>query len=510
VTPSLAATLSHGLDFFKEYPHGCVEQTLNRFRLNALLAEGAAGLKLEESTLSEGLTEAIDEGVGRLAEQQTSEGGWPWWKGGRESPYMTAYAVDGLGTLRGNPFLSEAAAGRVEEMYEKGRTYLTSYVEEWRADPDRYPSALSLYIADVALRTGILSPEEEAAAEVADYYFEYRSPHSHMSLALLASILHQLGDEQRLGVILRNLDNGATVGRDSTLHWGEDPENCWRWWDDSVETTAKVLEVKLAYQADSPQLSYIVDWLVDERRGAAWKSTKDSAAATTALMHYILAKPELAAPIVVAYRAGLREGGLELDPTAYEKPGETVTFEAEDFAAGGNAMTLARTSGEGPLFYTMAVEYYAEGKDLPAIQGSVTLERAFYIIKKEFKKGKLKEKRLPLDRPLKLGEELEVELTINSPYDFDYVVVEDPKAAGLVYLETSSGYSWGLDAYVELWNKQRNAFFERLRAGETVVTYRLRAEVPGDYAALPARIYGMYSPDIGSNTASARIEIGEE
>ena len=173
-------------------------------------------------------------------------------------------------------------------------------------------------------------------------------------------------------------------------------------------------------------------------------------------------------------------------------------------------MTLARTSGEGPAFYTMAVEYYAEGKDLPAVQGSVTLEREFYIIKKEFKGGKLKEKRLPLNRALKLGEELEVELTINSPYDFDYVVLEDPKAAGLIFLETRSGYSWPLNAYVELWNKQRNVFFERLGAGETVVTYRLRAEVPGEYAALPARIYGMYSPDIGSNTASSRLEVGDK
>ena len=39
---------------------------------------------------------------------------------------------------------------------------------------------------------------------------------------------------------------------------------------------------------------------------------------------------------------------------------------------------------------------------------------------------------------------------------------------------------------------------------------RLRAEVPGEYAALPARIYGMYSPDIGSNTASARLEVGDK
>ena len=68
---------------------------------------------------------------------------------------------------------------------------------------------------------------------------------------------------------------------------------------------------------------------------------------------------------------------------------------------------------------------------------------------------------------------------------------------------------WGDGAYVELWNRQRSALFERLPRGETVMRYRLRAEVPGTYTALPARVYGMYSPDIGSSTASAVIEIAE-
>jgi len=510
VTPSLAATLSHGLDFFQDYPYDCVEQTLNRFRMNALLAAAAADLKLDQTTLAKGLTEAMDEGMKRLGEQQTAEGGWPWWKGGRESAYMTAYALDGLHTLQGNPFLSPNAAKKRDEMFASGEKYLTRYLEDWRKNHDLYPAALSLYITDVALRTGALKADDEITKECADYYFDYRSPHSHMSLALLASVLSQMGDEARLAVILRNLDNGARLGRDNTLHWGEDPENCWRWWDDSVETTAKVLEVKLGRDPQDKQLPYIVDWLVDQRRGAAWKSTKDSATATTALIRYILARPELAAPIVTAYKVGLKEGGMELDPTAYEKPGEKATFAVEDFAVGDNEFKLTRTKGEGPVFYTAALEYYAEAKDLPAVQGSVTLSREYFIVQKNFKKGKIKEKRLKLDRPLKLGEELEVELKINSPYDFDYVVLEDPKPAGFIYLETASGYNWTLDAFVELWNKQRSVLFERLKAGETVVTYRLRAEVPGTFAALPARIYGMYSPDIGSNTASANVEIGEQ
>ncbi|NIT36947.1 MAG: hypothetical protein GTN49_10700, partial [candidate division Zixibacteria bacterium] len=38
LAPSLAATLSHGLGFFRDYPYDCLEQTLNRFRINAELA----------------------------------------------------------------------------------------------------------------------------------------------------------------------------------------------------------------------------------------------------------------------------------------------------------------------------------------------------------------------------------------------------------------------------------------------------------------------------------------
>jgi hypothetical protein len=206
---------------------------------------------------------------------------------------------------------------------------------------------------------------------------------------------------------------------------------------------------------------------------------------------------------------GKAEGSLALDPRAYEDPGEKLTFSFDDFAVGENDVTLARAGGRGPVFYTAAVEYYAEGRDLPASQGSVKLERAYFIVKKKFRRGLLEETLVPLERPLKPGEELEVVLKINSAYDFDYVVVEDPKAAGCIALETRSHYDWTLDAYVELWNKQRVLFFERLPRGETVVKYRLRAEVPGSYTALPARVYGMYSPDIGSNTASAVVEVSE-
>ncbi len=524
LAPSLAATLSYGLDFYREYPYDCVEQTLNRFRVNAELAAAAAELGLEETSLAEGLEDAIAAGILKLRKGQTTRnrgrpllfaepvrwgGAWPWSRGGPESPYVTAYVLDGLYNLRDNPFVPAATAEDLERMYANAFEYLDQYLTEWRDDPDLEPAAVSLYVADVALRVGAVPPDDFTISKVADYYFETRPAQEPMSLALLASVLHQVGDDERLAVVMRNLDNGARVGPGDTVYWGKAPEETWRWWDDAVEMTAKVLEVKLAYQPDDPNLPKMVDWLVDRRRGAAWKSTKDSAAATLALMKYIKANPELAAPMVASYKFGIREGGVELEPAAYEEPTETVTLAWEDVAVGDNDLEITRTSGEGPAFYTAAVEYYVEADAIPAVQGSVTLEREYYVVEREYKKGKVKEKKKPLRGRVKLGEDVEVVLTINSPYDFDYVVLEDPKPAGFIYLEAKSGYSWAAGAYVELWNRQRSALFERLRRGEAVMRYRLRAEVPGTYAALPARVYGMYAPDIGSSTASAIIEVSE-
>ncbi|UCE27247.1 MAG: hypothetical protein JSW52_00395 [Candidatus Coatesbacteria bacterium] len=510
MAPSIAYLLSQGLDFFEEYPYDCVEQASNRFLVNALLADVAGKLGLDESELAAGLTEAVDEGIATLAEAQTEEGGWPWWKGGKTSPYMTAYVLDGLLTIQGNPFLGEVSAVKVDNMVLPATRDLNSYLFELRRSNDREDWELSLYVADVLLRHGLTEPGNEIILDAADYYFDKREVKSDRGLVLLGSVLYYTGQEGKLATVLRNLDNGAKVGPDRTIYWGDDPGYCWYWWQDSVETTAKVLDLKMLAQPESEQIPHMIDWLVDQRRGAAWKSTKDSAEATKTLIRYLLKYPEVSERVVVGYEVdGTLEDKLLLEPTEYEEPEATVTFDINDFDVGANSLKLTRYKGTSPVFYTAAVKYYTEAEEIAASEGSVTIERDYYVIERKLKKGRFEEERVPLNRPLAVGEELEVEITINSPYDFDFVVIEDPRPAGCIYTEMASGYDWWLDAYVELKTEKRAVLIDRLYKGETKFSYRLRAEIPGDYAALPASVYGMYSPDIGSNTASTRVEVVE-
>lgn len=55
---------------------------------------------------------------------------------------------------------------------------------------------------------------------------------------------------------------------------------------------------------------------------------------------------------------------------------------------------------------------------------------------------------------------------------------------------------------------ERVAFFvRRLARGKHSLTYRLRAEVPGKFSALPANGNGVYAPELRANSDEMKILI---
>ena len=112
------------------------------------------------------------------------------------------------------------------------------------------------------------------------------------------------------------------------------------------------------------------------------------------------------------------------------------------------------------------------------------------------------------DATLKSGELIEVELEIDSKNDYEYLVFEDYKAAGFEPVEVRSGYNGNdMGAYVEF-RDERVAFFARtLARGKHSVSYRLRAEIPGRFHALPARAQAMYAPELRANSDEIQLQV---
>lgn len=104
---------------------------------------------------------------------------------------------------------------------------------------------------------------------------------------------------------------------------------------------------------------------------------------------------------------------------------------------------------------------------------------------------------LPNLAGLKSGDLVEIELEIDSKNDYEYVMFEDFKAAGFEPVDLRSGYTGNsLGVYVELRDNRVTFFTRWLPRGKHSVSYRLRAEIPGQFSALPATASAMYAPEL--------------
>ncbi|HTN00514.1 MAG TPA: alpha-2-macroglobulin, partial [Planctomycetaceae bacterium] len=111
---------------------------------------------------------------------------------------------------------------------------------------------------------------------------------------------------------------------------------------------------------------------------------------------------------------------------------------------------------------------------------------------------------------LKSGDLIEVELEIDSKNDYEYLVFEDMKAAGFEPVEVRSGYLGNaLGAYTEFRDERVCFFVRSLPRGKHSVTYRLRAEIPGKFSALPARGSAMYAPELKANSDEIKLQIAD-
>jgi uncharacterized protein YfaS (alpha-2-macroglobulin family) len=106
------------------------------------------------------------------------------------------------------------------------------------------------------------------------------------------------------------------------------------------------------------------------------------------------------------------------------------------------------------------------------------------------------------------GELVEIELEIESKNDYEYIVLEDMKAAGCEPVALQSGYNGNeLGAYIELRDNRVVLFMRNLARGRHSLSYRMRAEIPGQFSALPTRASAMYAPELRGNSDELKLRI---
>ncbi|MFQ5459348.1 MAG: hypothetical protein ACE5EL_00995, partial [Anaerolineae bacterium] len=121
----------------------------------------------------------------------------------------------------------------------------------------------------------------------------------------------------------------------------------------------------------------------------------------------------------------------------------------------------------------------------------------------------------------KVGDVVNVRLTVDVPDDVWYVIVEDMLPAGFEALnerldtETGRikppepGYPWRWRGYErkEVHDDRVTFFSTVLYSGRQVFDYAARAVTPGTFSARPAQAYAMYRPEVWGRSASDQVRV---
>jgi uncharacterized protein YfaS (alpha-2-macroglobulin family) len=557
-SPTLAAAMVDALPYMAEYPYGCTEQSLNRFLPTVVTQKVLMKMGLDLKAIGEKrtnlnaqeigddverakqwkrfdrnpvfdqaeLTKMVKAGVEKLTSMQCADGGWGWFSGwGEQSwPHTTAVVVHGLQLAQAND------VAVVPGMLDRGVAWLKNYQAEqirmlknaptqtrpWKDHADNLDAFVYMVLVDAKTDN----------VEMREFLYRDRNELAVYAKAMFALALHKTGQAEQRDMLRRNIEQFLVQDDENQTAYLKLPENNWWWCWYGSEIEADAYYLKLLTQVDpkSEVSSRMVKYLLNNRKHATyWNSTRDTAVVIEAFADYMKAsgedKPDLTIEILVD---GKLEKKVQVNAENLFTFDNKLVIEGEKVTTGKHKVEFKK-SGTGPLYWNAYLTNFTLEDPITKAGLEIKVERKFYqlvavdkTVKDRGSRGQAVDKKVekyerkPLENlaTLKSGDLVEIELEIESKNDYEYILFEDMKAAGFEPVEVRSGYNGNdMGAYVEF-RDERVVFFVRwLGRGKHSVSYRLRAEIPGLFSALPAKASAMYAPELKANSDEIKMKI---
>jgi uncharacterized protein YfaS (alpha-2-macroglobulin family) len=486
-SPSLLSVMFDGLPSLAQYPYGCVEQTLSRFVPATIARRAVTDLRLPAARVPKDLDDMVQKGLARLSEFQHSDGGWGWWREDDTNDWMTAYVVYALSLAR------EAGVAVDAAVVLRGRDALTRRLGAALNVPETH--AFMVYA--LATTGGAPKPALDAV-------YQRRTTLTPRARAQLALSLLAAKDP-RARVAVENLDDVVKVATERKDAMVGDATTAWST-SAAIEATAFTLMAYTRFEPTSPLIGPLTDFLVLRRNGGLWRTTRDTAFAIYALSDLARREdaPDSAGTFVVSVngreirRVRYASGGLDL--TAPLVLGDA------DLQPGQNVVTVTR-DGRGTGYFAATVDVFNMNDFIRGVGGDVKVKRTYTLLGRP----SADQVQAPTEygMPVESGVRVRVDLELTATKAVEFVMVEDLKPAGFEAVEQRSGRQVCnfACAHAELRTDRVAMFLPSLPVGTTKLSYELRAEVPGRFAALPARFEAMYAPELQATADEMRFEV---
>jgi uncharacterized protein YfaS (alpha-2-macroglobulin family) len=563
-SPTLAGAMVDALPYLVEYPYGCTEQTLNRFvptvitqrilqKMNLDLAdirdkrtnlnaqeigddiERAKRWKTFDSNPvfdEDEVLRMVKRGAERLTSMQMSDGGWGWFSGrGEQSwPHTTAVVVHGLQVAAKNdvalvPGMLDRGVNWLKTYQANQVQYLKNYALKDSKGRRKQPSKSHTGNLD-AFVFMVLTDAGHVNEEMRDFLYRDRTHLSVYGKAVFGLALHSQEQTEMLDMILQNIEQFVVEDDENQTAYLKLPNETswWFWWGNDVEANAWYLKLLAKTAPKSDRAAGLVKYILNNRRnGAYWRSTRDTAYCIEALADYLTAsgeaEPDMTIEVLVD---GELHKSVKVDSSNLFNFDNKLILEGDALTSGEHVVEVRR-SGKGPVYFNAYLTNFTLEDFITKAGLEIKVDRNYYLLKSVDKETKVagargqvvdqkveKYERTKLNNfdTVKSGDLVEVELVVESKNLYEYLMFEDMKPAGFEAVEVRSGYNGnGMTAYIEYRDEKVALFTRYLDRGRYSVSYRLRAEIPGKFSALPTRAEAMYSPELKANSDEIKLNI---
>jgi uncharacterized protein YfaS (alpha-2-macroglobulin family) len=506
--------LTDAVLYLVSYPFECSEQLASRILTVAALRDVLTAFSAEGLPSPEEMESALLRDIERLEGMQNYDGGFPYWRRGRDSiPYNTVHVAHALQRAKLMGFdVPEDMQGRVLDYLREIESHYPWWYDE---RTQQTISAYGLYVRDMmgdgdpGKARGLLN---EAGVE-------------ELSLEAVAWIWQALvdtpGSESEIEAIERHINNRAveTAGAANfTTSYGD---QAYLLLHSNRRTDAVILDALIAGDADNDLIPKVVNGLLAHRVQGRWNSIQENVFILLALDRYFKTFEAQTPDFVARIWLGDTYAGDHQFTGRTTERHETnipMAYLVDETLGGGETQDLILSKdGVGRLYYRLGLRYAPTDLNLDPLDMGFVIQRVYEAV----------------DDPedvyqdedgvwhIKAGARVRVRLTMVADNRRYHVALVDPLPAGLEVVNPALAVSesipqdpnspdyrygwWWWGPWYEHQNmrdERAEAFTPLLWEGVYQYTYIARATTPGTFVVPPAKAEEMYSPEVFGRSGS--------
>ena len=557
------------LPYLMEYPYECTEQTFSRFYANsiashvanshpkikrvfdswkntkdskALLSNLEKNQELKSVLLEEtpwvldGKNESarkrrvgllfdlnrmgneLGRALRKIQKAQSSNGGWPWFPGMRESRYITQHVVTGMGHLDRLGVKTVREDKKTWNMLKNAIAYLDIRIKEdydWLLEHSTKKEMKLNHLSQIAIqylygRSYFKDlPIPKRSQEAFDYYKgqaeKYWLSQSKYMQGMIALGLHRYGNNKVPTDIINSLREKSIENEEMGMYWKDNVAGYY-WYQAPIEQQALMIEAFDEVAGDQKSVESLKVWLLKQKQTQDWKTTK---ATTEAVYALLMRGTDLLAS---DKQVEIKMAGKIIDPkklddvkieagTGYFK----TSWSGNEIKPEMGNITVSKKD-KGVAWGALYWQYFEQLDKITPHETPLKLKKQLFI-EKVTDRGKVIEPIAKKD--IKIGDKIIVRIELRVDRRMEYIHMKDMRASGFEPINVISRYKWqdNLGYYESTKDASTNFFMDRLPKGTYVFEYPLRVTHKGDFSNGITTIQCMYAPEFTSHSEGIRVHV---